>query len=449
MRRGCKSGRSCCRRRREGWARRSTTGGRGRPWQRRKGSKTPWRALEKLLPQAIPELTDDLYLDYSRTGNRSRCEKVIRERRGRINTLTLAECIENKGRFLPAIEEAIRATCTDKTWMYPAHDSSKQANFRGEIVEIDLFAGEAAWNLATARYWLGDKLSPEVRKLIDGELERRIFAPFTGMVTEGKPRMWWLSGTNNWNAVCMAEVIGTALANIESRERRAFFAASGEKYIQNFLSGFTPDGYCSEGVGYWNYGFGHYVMLAETLKQATGGKIDLMESDHVRQIAMYGRRIEILPGICPAFSDSEPSGRPDVQIMAFLSRRYGWGLKDVEAKGLGLAEGRSRSLVGLGVYGFPNSATKMPAAAATTGTAPLRDNFADAGILICRPAPGSTHALGLAVKGGRNAETTGTHDQLDIGSYTVALGHSTPILDPGAEDTRPARSAKSDLTARC
>lgn len=388
---------------------------------------------EKLLPQAIPELTDDLYLDYSRTGNRSRCEKVIRERRGRINTLVLAECIENKGRFLPAIEEAIRATCGDKTWMYPAHDTPTQGNLRGEVVEIDLFAGEIGWNLATARYWLGDKLSPEVRKLIDAELERRIFAPFTSMVTEGKPRMWWLTGTTNWNAVCMSEVIGTALANIESRQRRAFFAASGEKYIQYFLSGFTPDGYCSEGVGYWNYGFGHFVMMAETLKQASGGKIDLMESDHVRQIAMYCRRVQILPGVYPAFSDSDPTGRPDTQLMAFLSRRYGWGMKDIEAKGLGLAEGRSRSLAGLGAYGFPNSATKTPAAAVATGSAALRDNFVDAGVLICRPVPGSEHALGLAIKGGKNAEGTGSHDQLDIGSYTVALGHSTPILDPGAE----------------
>ena len=80
-------------------------------------------------------------------------------------------------------------------------------------------------------------------------------------------------------------------------------------------------------------------MLAETLKQATGGKVDMMESDHVRQIAMYSRRIEILPGVYPAFSDSDPTGQPETQIMAFLSRRYGWGLKDVEAKGLGLAKG--------------------------------------------------------------------------------------------------------------
>ena len=66
-------------------------------------------SAEQLLSQPIPDLTDDLLLDYSRTGNRSRCEKVIRERRGRINSLVLAECIENRGRFLPAIETAIRA----------------------------------------------------------------------------------------------------------------------------------------------------------------------------------------------------------------------------------------------------------------------------------------------------------------------------------------------------
>ena len=44
----------------------------------------------------------------------------------------------------------------------------------------------------------------------------------------------------------------------------------------NFLKGFTPDGYCGEGTGYWNYGFGHYVLLSEEIRLATGGQIDLL-----------------------------------------------------------------------------------------------------------------------------------------------------------------------------
>src|SRR5438876_12443163 len=55
---------------------------------------------EALRNRPLPEMTDDLYLDYSRTGNRQRGEAVFFERRSRIPALALAECLENKGRFL-------------------------------------------------------------------------------------------------------------------------------------------------------------------------------------------------------------------------------------------------------------------------------------------------------------------------------------------------------------
>jgi len=384
---------------------------------------------ERLLAEPIPELIDELYLDYSRTGNRSRYERVLGRRYSRLPRLALAECVENRGRFLPAIEEAIRAICADKTWVYPAHDGSLQ-NFKGTVTEIDLHVANASWNLATADYWLGDKLSPETRKLIRSELERRTFTPFTGMVTKGEPRMWWLTTTNNWNAVCLAGVTGSALAVIDSRERRAFFAASAEKYIQNFLSGFTPDGYCSEGVGYWNYGFGHYVMLAEALRQATGGKFDLFELPQVKQIALFGHRMEIAPGIYPAFADCSLGTRPQVTLMAFLSRRFRLGLAEYEQQGLLLSVGSSSSLFDLGLFGFANSATQTPAAEPRSPAHELRDWFPDAGILICRPTPEQKHSLAVALKGGHNAEH---HNHNDVGSFLVTLGRSTPLVDPGAE----------------
>lgn len=60
----------------------------------------------------------------------------------------------------------------------------------------------------------------------------------------------------------------------------------------------------------------------------------------------------------------------------------------------------------------------------------MRDWFSDAGILICRPAPGNECRLGVALKGGHNAEH---HNHNDVGSYVVVLGASTPLLDPGSE----------------
>jgi hypothetical protein len=385
------------------------------------------RDAEQLLSQPIPELPDDLYLDYSRTGNRERCQRVLAVRQGRFSALALAECIENRGRFLPAIEEAIRAVCGDKTWVLPAHDG-RLANFKGTAITIDLRSSDVGWNLATARYWLGDRLSEKTRKLIDDQLERRIFTPFTGAVTVGKPGLGWLTGASNWNAVCLAGVTGAAMANIPSRDRRAFFAAAAEKHIRYFLSGFTPDGYCSEGVGYWNYGFGRFIMLAETLRQASGGKVDMMDAANVRQIALFGRRMEILPGIYPSFADCDPTARPQTQYLAFLSRRYGWGLREVEANGLGLAVHSAG--FALGVFDFPNSATAMAEAKVEAAAAPRRDWFANAGVLICRPAAGKQRAVGAAMKGGHNAEQ---HNHNDVGSFIVALGHGTPLVDPGAE----------------
>ena len=59
---------------------------------------------EAALAAPMPEMTDDLYLDYSRTGNRERGQAVIFARRGRMRDLVLAECLTNQGRYLPAIE---------------------------------------------------------------------------------------------------------------------------------------------------------------------------------------------------------------------------------------------------------------------------------------------------------------------------------------------------------
>jgi hypothetical protein len=421
-------------------------------------------AAEKLVSQPIPELTDKLFLDFSRTGNRTRCQRVLGQRHGRIPALVLAECIEDRGRFLEPIEEAIRAVCSEKTWVMPAHDRGL-ANFEGRTVEVDLAVVAVSWNMATADYWLGDRLSREVRDLIHAELERRTLGPFESYVNTGKPRLWWATGTNNWNSVCLAGVTGTALVQIESRQRRAFFVASAEKYIEYFLKGFTADGYCSEGLGYWNYGFGNYVALGETIYQATGGKLDLLDRPKIREIAQFAPRMEIGDGVYPAFADCSVTARPGTQLMAFLSRRFGMMMKDEEERGL-LLGSSSSNLFAVGLHGFANSATRTSRLNEPTALAAgpdvntdspdvntdspdasafgspgrpeeiappvraLRNWFSDAGILICRPAPQTSYGLGVALKGGHNSEH---HNHNDVGSFVVALGGKTPLLDPGGE----------------
>ncbi|MHC4867098.1 MAG: heparinase II/III family protein [Planctomycetota bacterium] len=371
---------------------------------------------EGLLTEPIPEQSDELYLEFSRTGNRTNWQRIARQRRAGVDTLSLAECLENKGRFTVALEKLVQELCSERTWMYPAHDK-ELVNFNGTRVDIDLASSRLGWSLATADYLLAEKLSNETRQMIRENLERRIFAPFEDMVRGRREKNWWLSTTNNWNAVCLAGVTGSALTMVESRQRRAFFVAAGEKYSENFLAGFTEYGYCSEGLGYWNYGFGRYVMLSEAIHQATNGKLDVLARPKVREAASFGAHIEIINGTYPAFADCRIDARPSSRLMYFP-----WEQAD-PASGSG-------SLLESMIYSFANSASRATASDSTSELPSLRTWFSEAGVLICRPGPNSSCRLGVALKGGHNAEH---HNHNDVGSFVVVLADKPLLLDPGSE----------------
>jgi hypothetical protein len=415
----------------------ATPQGMGRPIN----DRAAWKALakkpefrrcpgdaEQLLKQPLVVMTDDQYLDYSRTGNRTRGETVWFRRYRRLRPLVVAECLENRGRFLSAIEATVRAYCSDKSWTLPAHDRKLNV-FRGKSMEVDLFSSELSWNLAATYYWLGDKLQPQVRQLVRRELDRRTFKPYLETVLHGGHGAYWHVGTSNWNAVCTAGVVGAALATVESRHDRATFVAAAERSMRYFLSGFTADGYCSEGVGYWNYGFGRFIMLAETLHQATGGRIDLLADKKAQAAAMFARNLEILPGVYPAFADCPPGARPAAEIVDYLNRRYGWGMKTADKPAVLTPFNFRPGVIEVAIWCFPNSASRKPVAHVAPPTPPLRSWFHEAGILVCRPAAGE-NGLGAALKGGHNAEL---HNHNDVGSFVVALGTDTPLLDPGSE----------------
>jgi len=380
----------------------------------------------ELLKQDIPEQPDDLYLDFSRTGNRTRWQRVSGRRRGRIRIFALAECMENKGRFVPAFEEIVRVLCSERTWVMPAHDRDL-TNFHGKSVDIDLGSSGLAWSLATADYLLADKLSSEARRLLRENLDRRIFQPYREMVSGRREKNWWMTGTNNWNAVCLASVTGSALAVIDSPEDRALFIAAAEHYSKNFLEGFTDDGYCSEGLGYWNYGFGYYIMLCESIYQATSGKVDLLQDAKVKQAATFGSRIEIINGVYPAFADCSIRAEPSSSLMYFISRRFALGLRKWEQYDPVSGSG---SLYQSMMYSFPNSASRsLPTQNASEGPG-IRSWFENAGVLICRPARNSTSSLAVALKGGHNNEH---HNHNDVGSFVVVLDDRPLLLDPGGE----------------
>ena len=380
---------------------------------------------QKLSKVPCPDLPDSLYLDFSKTGNRTRCQKVLSQRDGRMSTLALAECLEAKGRFIEPLSQTIQAICSERTWMMPAHDR-KLDSFNGRAIDMDLRATLIAWELSTIRYLLEDRLPPATRTLIETEVRRRVLVPFRAMV-EGRQRgAFWMNATHNWNSVCLAGVTCAALALEPKAQERAWFVAASEHYIKNFLSGFTPDGYCSEGMGYWNYGFGRFIMLGEGVRQATGGRIDLLASPTARAPALYALQSEVINGLYPSIADCHPGSAPDGQLLKFIAERFGLNVsrvKDISFKT------PANNVGPLMMFAFLDTPLPRIQGAAQASDLPLHTWFSEGGVLICRPEPG-TRSFAAVLKGGHNAEH---HNHNDVGSFSVISGRTMLVCDPGAE----------------
>jgi len=384
----------------------------------------------KLAAQPFPEQPDSLFLEFTENGNRTHWERAASARRGQVPNLTLAECLENKGRFLAPLERAIAALCAERTWVLSACDP-KLENFHGKTIDIDLGSSTLAVELATASYLLGDRLSPATRELIRDNLEHRIFAPYRAAATGVRKEFWWMHGHNNWNAVCLAGVTGAALATIGPAQERAWYIALAEKNIDSYLTGgFTPDGYCVEGLSYWNYGFGNFVLLAENIRQNTGGNIDLLSNPLAAQPALFGSRSEIINGVCTTIADCSASDKPSGILMNYLCRRL--SLDATPWRNAGIIGWLSGGLYEKTVMAF------LPAELPPIKTAnnsfsselPWRTWFPDGGILICRPGPVANVPFAAAIKGGNNGVS---HGHNDVGSFSVVVGTNMVICDPGGE----------------
>ena len=356
-----------------------------------------------------------------------------------LETLVYAECIENKGRFIPGIQDMISEICSRNTWVPEIHDHAR-SNRTGTEITADLHATAMAASLGTVYYWLGERLDEKTRELIKSELTRRVFDPVRkhsqGIYHGG---MFWIWRTNNWNAVCWSNTVIAAMSILDSDYERAFFLGAAENSIHYFTDSFFEDGYCQEGVSYWNYGFANYVRFADVVYKFTGGKIDWMADHKIAKVALFGCRNEILPGVYPVFSDCSQDVTPQETLQNYLSRKYKLNLQRWE-KPLGVEAARPAEFRDF-VWYFPSGLENPLEDAIRYEFDVLRDWYPDGQMLICRPGDNKDIRIGAAMKGGDNAAP---HNHNDIGSFMIAINGAVPVTDPGAASYRGGEAFLAD-----
>ena len=411
------------------------------------------KSAEKLAQAPPPVITEELYKEFYANGNRANYQREFFQAQSRFINFAVAERLENKGRFIQPLDDAIKQFCALKSWVLPAHDAGAVV-YDGKSTYSDLGAATAGGELAIAINLLRDKLPRETVELATREIERRVLAPYEKAIEDDSVKagigMWWVRTTNNWNAVCSAGTLAAALNLIQSKERIAYYIAATEYFSEKyFMKGFSSDGYCSEGMSYWNYGFGNYLYLGALARNATNGKVDFFRFDKIRAILEFAPNLEIDKYNYAVFADCPTNARPNATYVGYLSRLKGYGYLEFEEKGLGQNFGVG-DLIQTTSIGYDEEIVfDETDAEASKYEPPIRTEFQDAGVVICRPNPNVTGKyFAIAFKGGTNAEM---HNHNDVGSYSLLVGDNTPgdakpdvyvSRDPGGE-TYTARTFSS------
>ncbi len=386
--------------------------------------------------EEFPELPDELYLEFFRNGNRTNCERVLDRRMAMINAFALAECFEHKGRFIPRLEECLEKFLSQKSWVLPAHDYGLK-NFNGESQFPDLASSDYVCMLAYIDWFLRDELSTEIRKRIREEVMHRAIAPYQrvyrGEIGELGPAMRWMIAVNNWNAVCTCNMLSACLVFLESRRERAEALAAMEQSIKFYCKGFTNDGYCSEGLGYWAFGFGHFLTMAEIVLDATNGKINILNCNPViKKCCGYPKEIMIEEGVVPAYADCNMDEDTGEANLVIIQRHFPELLSRPASTpqiphSINEFKFYLRNLREFALFWFSDD--KPVDTSKITPPSPV-SFFKDAGVLICRSVDGAGNHFGASIKGGHNLEL---HNHNDVGSYVIVVNGSSLVGDYGGE----------------
>lgn len=371
-------------------------------------------------------ISDSIYRLANREGNRGIYKPRYYRTMDRLEHFILAECLEGQGRFLTQIETYSNAILSMKSWLHPNHDDENNGVLEGRRVSIDLGARKFGSVLALANYLLEDKLPKELKEEINGQLQKRITDSYLHSTKYLDENNKWIKSTSNWNSVCTSGAILATITNSKSYDDRLAVVGSALNSMNHYLSGFGEDGYCSEGLGYWGYGFGHYLYLAQILYDYTEGRIDLFafnNSEKMKNVGNFPQSFEIQNGTCAPFADGVSSILSKGSNFAnVLSANYYGAIMPTEIR----MEEAAEQLIA-----WQHSKMFEVSNNSTISEMPGHTYFNDFGMVISRGKQETPFSI--AVKAGHNAEN---HNHSDVGTYEVFLDTDMITGDIGAPSYR-------------
>ena len=186
--------------------------------------------------------------------------------------------------------------------------------------------------------------------------------------------------------------------------------------MRRFLSGFSADGICAEGVDYWSYGFGFFTVYARLLREFTHGRKNYFKRPKVKEIAGFYQKISLGGGVTVSFSDGGQRGRYYPGLLNFLREEYPDAIGPLPPES---------GMITIMLPLLPGAGLLFIQWLAGWEGSPWGDDILrpEERVLIRR-----TTSYGFAAKGGSNDVS---HNHNDIGSFIVVSGGRQLLCDLG------------------
>jgi hypothetical protein len=391
---------------------------------------------ESQLKTAWEVLPATLFLEFRRTGNRSRYEEARDRRRKKLQDLVMAECVEGQRRFADEIANGVWLTCEETFWGVPAHLGMQKAGTGLPDVSepiVDLFAAETSSLLAWTGYLVGGLLahvSPRLPERIRQEIDHRILAPCLARDDFG-----WMGFTersvNNWDPWICSNWLTSALLVEADAERRRAAVGKILRCLDNFLNGYAEDGGCDEGPGYWGRAAASLFDCLELLHAATAGQCNGVALPLVHEMALYICRAHIYNGWYTNFGDAPARLFANGDLVYRFGKRV--GDDRMMAHGAFCAFQRDEKAIPDDSIGrqLPALFNLVMLRRAPRAQALFRDAWLPGiQVMTARVHEGSAQGLYLAAQGGNNGQS---HNHNDVGNFMVYADGMPAIIDVGVE----------------
>ncbi|HAH26099.1 MAG TPA: heparinase [Prolixibacteraceae bacterium] len=370
-----------------------------------------------------------------RTGDRDEYQSVSFKKRQVLGTLLLAEIAENKGRFMDQIINGVWSICEESFWGVPAHlPKTKELSGLMDVSKpfVELFSAETATFLAWVDYFVGDKLdavSPQIRKRIYFETNKRIFQPLMTlhhgfMSSDASGRR-----PNNWNPWICSNWLNSVLLLEKDPGKRTEAVAKILNVLDQFQNPYPQDGGCDEGPGYWAAAAASLYDNISLLNLATNNAfIYVYKDERFRNMGKFIYKAQISPKYFLNFADADP--QPG--MAADMIYRFGKDIQDADMMKFG-AYYRSPEDGSLGQFQYFRNFfalfIQQEYQHAEQGLPLPKDTwYPDLQVMLARDQQGTTDGFFVAAKGGNNDES---HNHNDIGNYVVYYNGFPLLIDVG------------------